>query len=120
MLRLTLLAFLLAAFVPAAASANHGNDSDSDDGGLPAARAALALTLSDTTTISPGDTATLTARVTNAGPSDATGVQVALPLPGGRILVRIRAVTRGGRPIAGTRAYQTCTVKRPTVKPPRV
>jgi hypothetical protein len=40
--------------------------------------------------------------------------------PAGRILVRIRAVTRGGRAIVGTRAYQTCTVKRPTVTPPRV
>jgi uncharacterized repeat protein (TIGR01451 family) len=40
--------------------------------------------------------------------------------PAGRILVRIRATTRGGRQIVGTRAYQTCTVKRPTVRPPRV
>jgi uncharacterized repeat protein (TIGR01451 family) len=40
--------------------------------------------------------------------------------PAGRILVRIRAVTRGGRHIVGTRAYQTCTVKRPTIRPPRV
>ena len=40
--------------------------------------------------------------------------------PASRILVRIRAVTRAGRQVVGTRAYQTCHVKRPTVKPPRV
>jgi uncharacterized repeat protein (TIGR01451 family) len=72
----------------------HGNDSDSDDGGLPAARSAVALALEGATTISPGDTATLTARVTSAGPSDATGVQVALPLPAGLELV---SATTGDR-----------------------
>jgi hypothetical protein len=58
----------------------------------------------------PGDILEYTGVAQSTGNGTATG----------RILVRIRAVTRGGRPIVGTRAYQTCTVKRPTVRPPRV
>ena len=40
--------------------------------------------------------------------------------PAGRFLVRIRAVTRSGRHIEGTRAYQTCTPKRASGRLPRV
>jgi hypothetical protein len=40
--------------------------------------------------------------------------------PAGRVVVEITAVTRAGRRIAGTRAYLTCTPKRPTLRPPRI
>ncbi len=40
--------------------------------------------------------------------------------PAGRVVVEITATTRRGRRIAGTRAYLTCTPKRPTLRPPRI
>lgn len=66
----------------------HGNDSAADTAGTLFSRAALSTTLTGGgTTVSIGDTVTLTAKVANAGPSAATGVQVALPVPAGFALV---------------------------------
>ena len=91
-----------------AGDGNRANDSATDSTtGAPAVRADLALALDrDAAAIAPGDEATITATVTNAGPSDATGVQVSLPLPGGVTLVSAQA---GGQDCVAT----LCTI--PTV-----
>jgi uncharacterized repeat protein (TIGR01451 family) len=93
------------ATVTNAGDGNLANNSATDTtSGTPAARAALSLGLaSDTASIAPGDSATITATVTNAGPSDATGVQVALPLPGG---VTLESAQTGGQDCVAT----TCAV----------
>jgi uncharacterized repeat protein (TIGR01451 family) len=96
------------ATVTNAGDGNRANDSAGDSTtGAPAARADLALALSrDAAAIDPGAEATITATVTNGGPSDATGVQVSLPLPGGVTLVSAQA---GGQDCVAT----LCTI--PTV-----
>lgn len=97
-------AIVNAATVTGTGDGIHDNDSDADDGGVPFSNAAMALALSrDPATLSPGETATITATVSNGGPSDATGVQVALPLPAAFELV---SATTGGRPCVET----TCAV----------
>src|SRR5262249_56020613 len=64
----------------------HDNDTDSDSSaGL--SNSALSLTFAGASTVAAGDTATYTATVHNAGPSDAVGVQAAVTLPAGLELV---------------------------------
>ena len=72
-----------AATVSGGSDGVHVNDTDGDSAAADSA-AALSLALDGPEDpIAPGDTATLTATVADAGPSDAAGVQVAAGHPGG-------------------------------------